>query len=70
MSDVAAGPHRRIRAAYVPVVIEGRIAFQYDPYRKLVEWQHRGIKYIVDLALLDAKEDATQSPVENIDSHK
>ena len=51
-----AGAHRRIRAAYVNVILDGRLAFRYDPLRGLVEWQHRGVRHVVDLAQIEAQE--------------
>lgn len=55
------GTYRRVRAAYVNVILDGRLAFRYDPYRGLVEWQHRGVKHVVDLAQIEAQEDAAQA---------
>lgn len=51
---------RRIRAAYVNVILDGRLAFRYDPYRGLVEVQHRGVKHVVDLAAIADAEQAAQ----------
>ena len=45
--------HRRIKPAYMPVVIGGKLAFRYDPARRIVEWQHRGERHYIDLAALD-----------------
>lgn len=58
MDDCGVGTYRRIRAAYVNVILDGRLAFRYDPYRRLVEVQQRGVKHVVDLAAIDAREDA------------
>ena len=44
---------RRVRSAYVPVVIGGKLAFRYDPARHVVEWQHRGETHYIDLARLE-----------------
>ena len=44
---------RRVRSAYVPVVIGGKLAFRYDPARHVVEWQARGETHYIDLAALD-----------------
>lgn len=44
---------RRVRAAYVPVVIGGKLAFRYDSARRVIEWQIRGEKHYIDLAALD-----------------
>ena len=51
---------RRVRASYVPVVLDGRLVFRYDPHRGLVEIQHRGVRHVVDLAAIDAAEQAVQ----------
>lgn len=55
------GTVRRIRAAYVNVILDGRLAFRYDYERKLIEIQHRGVKHVVDLAEIDAKQDVAQA---------
>ena len=44
---------RRVRSAYVPVVIGGKLAFRYDPARHVVEWQHRGETHYIDLARIE-----------------
>ena len=44
---------RRVRAAYVPVVIGGKLAFRYDPRRHVVEWQAKGETHYIDLARLE-----------------
>lgn len=47
---------RRIKCRYVPVVVNGRLAFCYDPLRQIVEWQYRGEKHYIDLAAIEAEE--------------
>jgi len=44
---------RRVRPAYMPVVIGGKLAFRYDPHRHVVEWQAKGETHYIDLARLD-----------------
>ena len=44
---------RRVRSAYVPVVIGGKLAFRYDPARRVVEWQARGETHYIDLARIE-----------------
>jgi len=44
---------QRVKPAYAPVVINGKLAFRYDPQRRIVEWQHRGERHYIDLAALD-----------------
>lgn len=46
---------RRVRSAYVPVVIGGKLAFHYDPTRHVVQWHSRGETHYIDLAALDDK---------------
>jgi len=57
---VAGATVRRVRSAYVPVVVCGRLAFRYDPARHVVEWQYRGERHYIDLAALDAQTDAAE----------
>jgi hypothetical protein len=38
------------KAQFVPVVVNGKLAFKFDPRRGLIEWQHRGEKHVIDLA--------------------
>jgi hypothetical protein len=45
-------PYVLPKAAFQPVVIAGKLAFKVDRVRGLIEWQHRGQKYIIDLATL------------------
>lgn len=35
---------------FVDVVLGGKLAFRFDPYRGLIEYQRRGERHIVDLA--------------------
>jgi hypothetical protein len=35
---------------FVPVVINNKLVFRFDPERGLIEWQCRGEKHIIDLA--------------------
>lgn len=35
---------------FVPVVVNNKLVFRFDPKRGLIEWQHRGEKHIIDLA--------------------
>ena len=42
-----------VRAAYMPVVIGGKLAFRYDPRRHVVEWQAKGETHYIDLARLE-----------------
>ena len=56
---------RRIRAAYVNVILDGRLAFRYDPWRGLVEVQHRGVKHVVDLAQIEAQEQQQAQDADN-----
>jgi hypothetical protein len=35
---------------FVPVLIDGKLVFKFDPDRGLIEWQNRGKKHIIDLA--------------------
>ncbi len=58
-ASVMTGTYRRIRSAYMPVVVDGALAFRYDPARHVIEWQKRGRKHYIDLAALD--ESAAQS---------
>ena len=44
---------RRVQSAYMPVVIGGKLAFRYDPRRRVVEWQAKGETHYIDLAALD-----------------
>lgn len=44
---------RRVRSAYVPVVIGGKLAFRYDPARHVVEWQAQGETHYIDLARIE-----------------
>lgn len=44
---------RRVQSAYMPVVVCGKLAFRYDPRRRVVEWQARGETHYIDLAALD-----------------
>ena len=44
---------RRVRPAYVPVVVGGKLAFRYDPRRHVVEWQSKGETHYIDLARLE-----------------
>lgn len=53
MATVQTVERRRVRTAYVPVVVCGRLAFRYDPARRVVEWQQRGETHYIDLAALD-----------------
>ena len=68
MADTGTPTPRRVRASYVPVVIEGRVAFDYDPYRKLVIWQYRGVRHVVDLALIEQREQQAQSESKPVDA--
>ncbi len=38
------------KAQFVPVVVNNKLAFRFDPVRGLIEWQHRGEKHVIDLA--------------------
>lgn len=38
------------KSQFVPVARGGKLVFRFDPVRGLIEWQHRGEKYIIDLA--------------------
>lgn len=38
------------KAAFAPIVINGKLAFKFDPNRGLIEWQHRGAKVLIDLS--------------------
>jgi hypothetical protein len=40
------------KARFIPIVIDGKLAFKFDPHRGLIEWQNRGEKYIIDLATI------------------
>lgn len=42
--------YRAPKSQFVPVVINNKLAFRFDPTRGLIEWQHRGEKHIIDLA--------------------
>ena len=44
---------RRVRSAYVPVVIGGKLAFRYVPARHVVEWQAKGETHYIDLARIE-----------------
>lgn len=44
---------RPVKAAYMPVVIGGKLAFRYDPRRHVVEWQAKGETHYIDLARLE-----------------
>lgn len=44
---------RRVKSAYVPVVVCGKLAFRYDPRRHVVEWQAKGETHYIDLARLE-----------------
>lgn len=49
----ADGERRRVRAAYMPVVVRGKLAFRYDPARRVIEWRSQGETHYIDLAALD-----------------
>ena len=53
---------RRVRSAYVPVVIGGKLAFRYDPARHVVEWQARGETHYIDLAALEDRAGQPEQP--------
>jgi hypothetical protein len=38
------------KAQFVPVVVNNKLVFRFDPVRGLIEWQHRGEKHVIDLA--------------------
>lgn len=44
---------RQVRSEYIPIVVAGKLAFRYDPARRIVEWQLRGEKHYIDLAVLE-----------------
>jgi len=58
--EVVSGPapYRAPKSQFVPVVRGGKLAFKFDPTRGLIEWQHRGEKYIIDLAEYAANQSA------------
>lgn len=43
-------PYRAPPSHFVPIVINGKLVFKFDPERGLIEWQHRGEKHLIDLA--------------------
>lgn len=43
-------PYRPPQPCFVPIVINGKLAFKFDPERGLIEWQHRGEKHLIDLS--------------------
>jgi len=45
-------PYRPPRPHFVPIVINGKLAFKFDPERGLIEWQHRGEKHVIDLSAI------------------
>lgn len=38
------------KSQFVPIVINGKLVFRFDPQRGLIEYQSRGEKHIIDLA--------------------
>lgn len=42
-------PYRPPQPRFVPIVINGKLAFKFDPERGLIEWQHRGERFVIDL---------------------
>jgi hypothetical protein len=57
------GARRRVKCRYVPVVVNGRLAFRYDPLRQIVEWQYRGEKHYIDLASIEVDEQGIDKSV-------
>ena len=53
VTAVAAEQCGRVRSAYVPVRVAGKLVFRYDPQRRIVEVQDRGERHYIDLAALD-----------------
>lgn len=51
-NDILSQPYRAPVASFLPVVVDGKLAFKVDQARGLIEWQHRGQKYLIDLATL------------------
>lgn len=35
---------------FVPIVINGKLVFRFDPHRGLIEWQSRGERHVIDLS--------------------
>lgn len=50
--DTLSQHYRTPKASFLPVVVAGRLAFKFDRERGLIEWQHQGQKYLIDLATL------------------
>ncbi len=42
--------YRAPKSQFVPVVVNGKLIFKFDPRRGLIEYQSRGEKHIIDLA--------------------
>lgn len=40
---------RPSKRCFIDVVVEGRLAFRYDPLRDLVQWRRGGKTYLIDL---------------------
>jgi hypothetical protein len=38
------------KAQFVPVVVNNKLVFRFDPTRGLIEYQSRGEKHVIDLA--------------------
>lgn len=56
--------YRTPKAQFVPVVVNNKLIFRFDPQRGLIEYQSRGEKHIIDLTEytpLHAGESATPS---------
>lgn len=46
------------KSQFVPVVVNNKLIFRFDPQRGLIEYQSRGEKYIIDLAEYAANQSA------------
>ncbi len=51
--DIISQHYKTPKATFLPVVINGKLVFKIDLTRGLVEWQHQGQKYLIDLATLE-----------------
>lgn len=48
--EVKSSAYKAPKAQFVPVVINNKLVFRFDPQRGLIEYQSRGEKHIIDLA--------------------
>lgn len=61
-------PYKPPQPHFVPIHVNGKLAFRFDPDRGLIEWQCRGEKHVIDLSQYGGPEGARkiQASIERV----